>query len=321
MKEPLVSIITPCYNGEKTIKRMMDSVLGQSYGNIEYILVNDGSTDGTEMIALSLREQFERRGYRFLYVQQENGGLGAAINAGLKVFSGEYLCWADADDFFAPQSVEKRVRWMEEHPDFGVVASDAYTVSEDDMITPLGRASRHFANNNDENQFWHLLDGESIFCCGCHMVRTSCFLEVNPSRQIFPTRRGQNWQMLLPLYYKYKRGYLDEPLYFYVVGANSMSKDNSIEQVVFRCDEHEDILLHTLDQINMPEGERESAKCRVHVNYAKKKLSIAFRSGKRDLAEEQVEKLKQYRAYNLRCRLYSYGAKHDWFRRIVKRRL
>ena len=92
MEKALVSIITPCYNGAAVIGRMIESVLAQTYDNIEYILVNDGSKDDTERVVLSYQEQFEKRGYRFLYVKQENGGLGAAINAGLRVFSGDYLC-------------------------------------------------------------------------------------------------------------------------------------------------------------------------------------------------------------------------------------
>ena len=61
MEQPLVSIITPCYNGENFIKRYFDSILKQTYSNIELFFVNDGSTDQTESIALSYREALEKR--------------------------------------------------------------------------------------------------------------------------------------------------------------------------------------------------------------------------------------------------------------------
>lgn len=65
---PLVSLITPCYNGEKYLERFLDSVLAQTYDNIEFILVNDGSTDDTEKIALSYQEKFADRGYIYIYI-------------------------------------------------------------------------------------------------------------------------------------------------------------------------------------------------------------------------------------------------------------
>ena len=76
----------------------------------------------------------------------------------------------------------------------------------------------------DEKQFEYLLNEKSIFCTGCHMIRVSALKEVNPKFEIYPARRGQNWQLLLPIYYKYKRFFLDEPLYGYVIYAQSMSQ-------------------------------------------------------------------------------------------------
>ena len=62
MTKPLVSIITPCYNGEAFLKRYFESILNQTYPNLELIFINDGSTDRTEEIALSYRERLEKRG-------------------------------------------------------------------------------------------------------------------------------------------------------------------------------------------------------------------------------------------------------------------
>ena len=103
----LVSIITPCYNGEKYVDRFLTSVLNQTYNNIELIFVDDGSTDKTKDVVLSFKEQFEKRGYDLIYIYQKNAGQAAAINQGLKVFKGEFLMWIDSDDLMFPSEM----RW------------------------------------------------------------------------------------------------------------------------------------------------------------------------------------------------------------------
>ena len=315
--DPCVSIITPCYNGAKTVHRMIESVLAQTYDNIEYVFVNDGSTDDSEKVVLSYKKQFEDRGFLFKYIKQENKGLGGAINAGLKEFTGEYLCWADADDFYAPDSVKKRVEWMEEHPEYSAVTSDAYIVREDDLTNISKRVSQGIKNNEDEKQFWHLLSGESIFCCACHMLRVSDFLRVNPNREIYPARRGQNWQMLLPIYYYGKRYFLNEPLFYYVSSSGSMSRDDSTQKKLERCDEHEFILNQTLDSMDMLPEDYKKAKDCVRLNYIRKRLFIAYCACDANVAEEQAKKLKKEHKLTLRDRIYLLSAKHPRLKKIL----
>jgi len=71
MNEKLVSIITPCYNGEKFINRYLDSLLGQTYSNIEIIFINDGSTDKTEEIVFSYKDNFKKKGIKFIYISKK----------------------------------------------------------------------------------------------------------------------------------------------------------------------------------------------------------------------------------------------------------
>jgi len=128
-----VSIITPCYNGEKYLARYLNSILNQTYPQIELILVNDGSGDDTERIALSYKKIFRERGCEFIYVFQQNAGIAGALNTGLKVFTGEYLTWADSDDFFDAESIEKKVHFLENNKEYGFVRSDAYIYKEKNM--------------------------------------------------------------------------------------------------------------------------------------------------------------------------------------------
>lgn len=126
MESYLVSIITPCYNVEKTIKKYLESILNQTYKNLELIFIDDGSTDETEKIIKEYINEFEQNKIKVKYVYQENAGLGGAINTGLKLVTGDFLCWADPDDFFLPESIEKRLNILIEHPEYDVVSSDAY---------------------------------------------------------------------------------------------------------------------------------------------------------------------------------------------------
>lgn len=275
MEQKLVSIITPCYNGEKLVSRYLESVLGQTYKNIELIIVNDGSSDDTEKIVLSYKDKFEKKGMKLVYIYQKNKGLGGAINTGLKHFTGDYLSWADYDDFFRYDSVEKRVKFLEDNPQYGCVTSNANVYNEDDLENPIYKITDKFKYNEDEYQFEHHLKSESIFCCGCHMVRTEVFLDVNPDRDIFEGRRGQNWQMLLPVYYKYKRGFLDEPLYNYIIYKSSMSTgDDTEEKSIQRVNEHLEIVKNTLGRIDMDQKDRDKYFELFFTNYVVDRFDI-----------------------------------------------
>ena len=93
-KQPLISIIVPCYNTEDYIEQCLDSLIHQSYKKLEIILVNDGSTDDTDAkIQPYLSED------RIRYIIQENKGLSGARNTGLDIMKGEYVCFVDSDDF------------------------------------------------------------------------------------------------------------------------------------------------------------------------------------------------------------------------------
>ena len=93
-KQPLISIIVPCYNTEDYMEQCLDSLIHQSYKNLEIILVNDGSTDDTDAkIQPYLSDD------RIKYIIQENKGLSGARNTGLDIMSGEYVCFVDSDDF------------------------------------------------------------------------------------------------------------------------------------------------------------------------------------------------------------------------------
>ncbi len=102
MKNPLVSIIIPVYNGTNYMREAIDSALNQTYANCEVIVVNDGSTDETEEVALSY-------GDRIRYFVKENGGVSTALNVGIQNMAGEYFQYLPHDDILHCDKIEKQI--------------------------------------------------------------------------------------------------------------------------------------------------------------------------------------------------------------------
>lgn len=273
-----VSLLVPCYNMASVCDRFFESLLSQTYDNLEIICVNDGSTDSTEQKLLFYKEKLENRGYEVKYIFQENRGLGGAINTALKYFTGDYLCWADPDDYFEENSFEVRVKYMENNPNCAVVTSDAY-IRDGNKVS---LASDGFSSNKNMNQFELLIKKESVFCSGCHMVRTSAFDLVNPEREIFEYRRGQNWQLLLPVYYAFERAFLDVPLYDYIVYSDSMSHiKETYEQKKERIKEHQNVIFKTIEQMHIDDGEKNKWYKKIEIIYSKFLLDLAYTYGRK----------------------------------------
>lgn len=130
---PLISVIIPAYNGEATIRRAADSVLNQSYPNVELVVVNDGSKDSTRDIL----EQLAAEHPNFRCVHQENGGVSKARNTGLAAAKGDYIAFLDADDEMLPECLEKLYR-VSEKENCDIVAGPSIRVRPDGSRTLKG---------------------------------------------------------------------------------------------------------------------------------------------------------------------------------------
>ena len=108
VSKPLVSIVIPVYNGENYLEEAIHSALNQSYENIEIIVVNDGSTDNTENIALKYKDKIK-------YFKKENGGVSSALNLGIKNMTGEYFSWLSHDDLYYEDKIERQIIELEKH--------------------------------------------------------------------------------------------------------------------------------------------------------------------------------------------------------------
>jgi glycosyltransferase involved in cell wall biosynthesis len=291
--EKLVSIITPCYNMGSYIGRFLDSVLAQTYSPLELIIVNDVSTDNSEEIIKSYFPQLAEKNIRFQYILKENNeGLGAAINSGLSVFNGDFLIWPDSDDFMSPTLIEKMVAFLDKNQDYGLVRTNVNCFKEkNDVLNWVGtRVSLNCEERFKEDLFdITILEKNGAWLVpGAYMIRTDVFEKANPEKHIYPCRLGQNWQMLLPVMYISKCGYIDEPLHNYLIRENSMERSvKSIEEVLARCDVHEDILLNTVLTIKGIDVNLYTVI--IKNKYHKKRLNISYNYRNKKLIKKYFE--------------------------------
>ena len=108
MKKPIISVIVPVYNVEKYLAKCLDTILAQTFSNIEIICVNDGSTDNSRKILA----QYAQKDSRVKIVDKKNGGLSSARNAGMKVAQGEFYSFIDSDDWIDETMLEKMYKSM-----------------------------------------------------------------------------------------------------------------------------------------------------------------------------------------------------------------
>jgi glycosyltransferase involved in cell wall biosynthesis len=128
----LISVIIPAYNAEEFIAKTLESVLSQTYQNIEILVVDDGSTDTTAEIVKS----FAQKDSRIILLQQSNAGVAAARNLAIEKSKGEYIAPIDADDIWYPSNLEKQVKCLTSSAStVGVVYSWSVDINEQDLLT------------------------------------------------------------------------------------------------------------------------------------------------------------------------------------------
>ncbi|MGB9596142.1 MAG: glycosyltransferase family 2 protein [Candidatus Poribacteria bacterium] len=211
-KLPLVSVIIPVYNQEKYIKECIDSVINQSYANVEIIVVDDGSTDKTPDILRAYGDKIK-------YIRQENQGPSSAINNGIKSANGSLICWLGSDDLYMPNKIEHQVELLQREQSISIVYSDYITIdsygNEINKVHILHPPQEKFARTMLIRNF---INGSTV------MMRRECLDKVgyyDESLRADPD--GDMWFRLLKNGYKF--GHISEPLVKYRLHQNNVSRD------------------------------------------------------------------------------------------------
>ena len=131
-KTPHVSVLLPVYNGEKTIRLAVKSILDQSYTDFELILLDDGSTDQTLSILRAIHEPRVR-----IISDGKNKGLAARLNEGVSLAKGTYIARMDADDLAFPERLKKQVAYLDEHPEIDLLGARALVFADNGPLIGL----------------------------------------------------------------------------------------------------------------------------------------------------------------------------------------
>ena len=121
---PLVSIVTPSYNQGRYIEETIQSILNQDYPNLEYIVVDGGSSDNT----VEILKKYEGH---LTWISEKDRGQADAINKGFHMAKGEIVAWLNSDDTYLPGAVQPSVRYLEAHPEVGMLYGEGYHIDED----------------------------------------------------------------------------------------------------------------------------------------------------------------------------------------------
>ena len=129
-KNKLISVIVPVYQVELYVRKCLDSIIEQEYENLEIILIDDGSTDGSSQIC----DDYKSKDKRIKVIHRENGGLSSARNAGIDIANGEYIAFIDSDDWVDPKYIEKLYSVCEIYDCDIAQCSYENVINEDDFI-------------------------------------------------------------------------------------------------------------------------------------------------------------------------------------------
>ncbi len=291
---PLVSIMIPVFQGEDYISRCLESVLNQTYKNIEAIVVNDGSTDKTEDIVKSFINIFESREMKLIYKRKCNGGQSSAINEALKLVSGEYVAWFDSDDMLHPQFVERLLTALKEQNTFFSFSKIGF-VKEKKLDKYIFIAGREKPAKEDYFFEDLILEKNIIYGSGSCLVKTSHLFERLQKKSIFDSKEGQNWQLMLPIVYKTRCAYVDEVLCKIVIRKNSHSRKprNKNEQIE-RNNNFIILLENTIDRIDaIPISEKQHFHSIIKNKYLVRNFEIGYKYGDKKIVNFYYKAIKE----------------------------
>lgn len=201
-RSPFVSIIIPVYNHEEFVGKAIESALQQNFSEQEVIVVDDGSTDGT-------RNVVEKFLPAVRYVYKSNGGTSSALNHGIKLARGNFICWLSSDDQFLPTKIHKQVRLFLAQPDLGMVYTDWHETDASGHITRTYHSPPLFSRREAALALTrgNCINGSTV------MVKAECFRKLGYFKEHYT--QSHDHDMWLRLCRHYRFGHIPEPLILY----------------------------------------------------------------------------------------------------------
>jgi glycosyltransferase involved in cell wall biosynthesis len=216
---PIISVVMSVYNGEKYLNDAIGSIINQTFSDFEFIIINDGSTDSTQMIIDSYNDCRIRKYY------QQNMGLTKALNRGLKIAEGKYIARQDADDISLAQRFCYQVDFLNKNKDVGLVGTHAAAI--DSNGKEIGIWKTPISHNKISEQ---LKRGNS-FAHGSVMLRKKTIQEIGGYREKF--MYTQDYDLWLRISEKFKTANIGKVLYRSRRTSKSISKSKLSDQINF----------------------------------------------------------------------------------------
>lgn len=227
------SIIIPVYNVEDYLKRCLDSVIQQSFSDFEVIIINDGSTDKSRNIC----EEYERKDRRIKLYNQDNMGLSAARNNGIKKASGDYLLFLDSDDYYEKDLLIKLNKYT--NSKYDVIRFQVQYDKNDEKVLTKG-ASKDIAFDNGIEAFSEIATYEIVEGAWCYAYNRDYFFKNN-----FLFKEGcvhEDFGLIPLIIIKAKKVIcINYVGYNYVIRENSIMTSNDYEKVLKKAN---DFLIH-----------------------------------------------------------------------------
>jgi glycosyltransferase involved in cell wall biosynthesis len=206
----LISVIIPVYNGEKTIRETIESVLNQTFRDFELIILNDGSQDSTLEVVSSIQDS------RLKVFSYPNAGLATSRNRGTFHAVGEYISFIDADDLWTPDKLETQLKALQDNPEAAVAYSWTNYIDESGQF--LRRGGYLTANGN---VYAKLLVVDFLENGSNPLIRRQALIQVGGFDESLPA--AEDWDILLRLAAQYSFVAVPYPQILYRVSASSMS--------------------------------------------------------------------------------------------------
>ena len=250
-----ISVIVPVYNTEKYIKKCIESIINQTYKDIEIIIVNDGSEDSSEKII----ESYIDKNVNIIYLKKENGGLSDARNYGLKRATGDYICFVDSDDYLDNHTIEKLKPYIEKNID--LIKFKLQKVNEEGKVLEKIEGPI-FEETTGEEAFNKMYCKDILIDSPCvYLIKKELLTKNNLKFQgIYHEDFG-----LIPFVILSAKSAVSTPyyLYQYVQSSNSITRNEDYTKTMKKMDsvlEHYDNMIKRIETMKLNNKTKENVK-------------------------------------------------------------
>lgn len=220
--EPLISVIVPIYKVERYLKKCIDSIINQTYKNLEIILVDDGSPDSCPKIC----DEYEKKDSRIKVIHKQNGGLSDARNAGIDVAKGDYIAFVDSDDYIEQDMYEMLYTILKKY-NADISISSRYIVNEDGKRFAYTSKDSNILDMDAKEALRRIFSFKDFDMSSCDkLYNIRLFKDIR-----YPCGKlNEDYYVIPQLFHKSKKiVYIPIPLYNYLQRQGSITKGKEVK--------------------------------------------------------------------------------------------